>query len=197
MRTRRISYRFSFLRFAAAIVVVGLAVSPALGSQIFLSLNGIPGESEFKGRAGDIDVLSWSFEVKRPIDDSGTGGGRAASRAEFGDLVVTKLLDKSSPLLAKHVADGARIQTARLALRGEGNFVEASTLEYLVIELTHVTVTKYSVTGEAGSGDITRPQETVAFSFEEIEMTYTEADFVTGQINGEVGFQWNVVTNEP
>jgi len=88
---------------------VGSEVGKAtpLAYDVFMKIDGIPGESTKEGHEGWIELESYSYEVTAPIPSDGLHGGSP----DFGDLVIMKQLDKSSPKLyeaccnSKHITE--------------------------------------------------------------------------------------------
>ena len=124
---------------------------------IFLALDGVPGESIASGFADQIVIESFSTGL-------GNSGGGAPS---FYDLSLSHALDKASPVLMLKCAQGATIATAVLTCR---TLSGAKPVPFYVIRLTNVKVTSVAVAG-SGGGD--RPTENFTLSFESIEWEYT------------------------
>src|SRR3954466_8721113 len=72
----------------------------------YLFIDGVDGPSTSK--AGHIDVLSFSWGVSQTSTyGAGASGKEAkAGRADFSNLSVMKVLDKTTPLLTDHCASG-------------------------------------------------------------------------------------------
>jgi type VI secretion system (T6SS) effector Hcp len=92
---------------------------------------------------------------------SATGGG-GAGKVRFGELQITKVLDKSSPALSLACASGHHFSGATVVFRkaGKGPF--------LVYTLKTVTISSYQV-GPSGGGGST-PQDTLTLSFGKISI---------------------------
>jgi type VI secretion system secreted protein Hcp len=78
---------------------------------IYLKLDGIPGDSTADRHAGEIVVLSYRTDIETKLG-SHFGGGGGAGKAEFSGIQFRKRLDKASvPLLlacasGRHIASG-------------------------------------------------------------------------------------------
>src|ERR1035437_1633027 len=72
----------------------------------YLVVDGIEGNSTSLANA--IDILSFSFGVSQTSTyGAGASGKEAkAGRADFTNLTISKVLDKTTPLLADHCATG-------------------------------------------------------------------------------------------
>ena len=92
------------------LLVLGLFAGPALGAvDMFIKIEGIPGESQDQNHKDWIDVLSFDKSVVRQ-PGSGAGGGRAGSQAaEASDLFVPKYIDKARPQLVLACCEGRPI----------------------------------------------------------------------------------------
>jgi type VI secretion system secreted protein Hcp len=92
------------------------------------------------------------------------GGGASAAKTEISPISISKLIDKSSPVLFINCATGKRIPTATLYARRDGNV-----FDYFTLTLSDLLVS--SVTQSAADGGII---ETVSLSFSKITLTYVE-----------------------
>ncbi len=154
---------------------------------MFIKLDGIKGEAQDKSHKGEIDVLAWSWGVS----NSGSvhvGGGAGAGKANFQDLSFTKWIDKSSPILMLHTANGKHIGSAVLTVRKAGE----NPLEYLVITLTEVMVSSLSTGGSGGEDRLT---ENVTLNFAKIKVEYQEQNKQGGAEGGKVPFTWDIPAN--
>jgi type VI secretion system secreted protein Hcp len=67
---------------------------------VYLSIDGIKGESSDDRHKDWIECRSVSFGVEQPKSaTASTGGGHTAERCEHRDIVISKLADLSSPIL--------------------------------------------------------------------------------------------------
>jgi type VI secretion system secreted protein Hcp len=56
------------------------------------------------------------FVAQKVSDTASSAGGASAERSDVSDFTITKLLDKSSPLLALACAEGRHIDTIAIEL---------------------------------------------------------------------------------
>ena len=99
---------------------------------MFLKIDGVPGESEDDTHKDEIDVLAWSWGVSQ----SGTlhaGKGGGGGKASVQDISVTKYVDSSTPILMKYCASGEHIKNATLVVRKAGG--TGGPIEYVVIKM--------------------------------------------------------------
>ena len=150
---------------------------------IFLYLEGVPGDSTVESHKDWIDVLSFNYGIRNPSQYGASGTGAAAGRPQFGDLVITKYLDKASPQLYLMASNGMHIPEARLEVIRRGNLV----LRY---RLSDVTVGAVETAGEAAE----RILDKVSLKYGRIEWTYFVQD-PTGRPSGEVKTGWDLTAN--
>lgn len=156
---------------------------------IYLVLDGIPGESTSKQVPKSIELSSYSHGVSMQLTGSQSDVGRTTGRCSHQDMVVTKRLDKTSPQLNLFCSGGKTIKEA--TIRCFGAVDDGSTVEYYNIKMKDVIVSSISIS--AGGGD--RPYETVAFNYNDITWTYTQHDHDKGGKSGNVATTWNLQTN--
>ena len=135
--------RFLFSAFLALALCGAGFASAAV--DIFLKLDGIPGESLDARHPGEIEIISFAWDISPKTGDL---TGRTA-RVCAHDLAFVKNIDKASPLLISNAVLGTVLPTATLTLRKAGG----SAQEFFVIVLTTVTVSSvnHSVNGGASS----------------------------------------------
>lgn len=157
-----------------------------MSGDFHIKFDGVEGEATHKDHKGEIELLSWNWEVTQTSGAS-TGGGSGRGKATPGEFVFSHVYDKASPVLAKHCAAGKHFKDAKLTARKAGEGQKA----FLVITLKEVFVT--SVAPSASSeGDI---EEEVRCSYKDIEFAYKAQD-EKGGLGGEVKFGWNTSTTE-
>jgi type VI secretion system secreted protein Hcp len=117
-----------------------------------------------------LEISSWSWGVNTTAS-AGSGGGGGAGKATFGDLTITKVIDKASPKLALLCASGEHIPTVILTVQRPGG----STLPYLEIKLTDALITSVQHSGVGGDAD-SQPTERVTFDYRRVQLKYTTVD---------------------
>ncbi len=142
---------------AVAVVAAGIAsVSPASALDTYLKIDGIKGESTDAQHKGEIDVLSWSWG----------GVMNASGRTVVNSLVVTKLLDVSSPKLTALTTGGAGLKSQEVILSARRDLKDP--VELFKLDLKDARVVSIKVSG--GHGDA-KPTEEITFAF--TSATYT------------------------
>lgn len=179
--------RTRILMFASALLILFSPPASKAGN-MFLKLDGIDGESQEIDHEDEIDVLSWSWKMTNS-STTHMGGSGGTGRVSFEDLSLTKYLDKSSPKLMLKCSDGSHIATATLVVRKSGD----RSLEYLVITMTNVIVTKVSIGGSDGENRLT---ENITLNFSEVEVEYIPQK-IDGSADTPVLFGWDIAANTP
>lgn len=176
-------------RFQHGVLLIALSVLPLVAAlpghaAVFIKFDGIDGESVDEVHKGAVDVQAFSWGVSNAGSVSGGGGG--AGKAAFQDLSFSKLLDKTSPVLALSCASGAHIKTATLYVRKAGEAPK----DYHIITLHDVLVSSVSQSG-GSDGSV---YETVSLSYGKIEWEYVPAN-PDGSQGTPVKAGWDVVAN--
>ncbi len=146
---------------------------------IFLEIEGIPGEATAVGHRGAIEVLSWSWGVSQTATG---GGGGAVGRGDLkGHVTLIKRIDKATPLLFTRCAQGTHIPRAVVHLTREDGQT------YLKYELKEVLVSSMTHAGDLdGDG---HPDETLELTLGGTTLTHTQFD-VTGKPVGQTTGEW-------
>jgi len=132
----------------------------------FLKIDGIPGESKDSKHADEIDVSSWSWGETNMGTFAGGGGG-GAGKVTMQDFHFTMQMNKATPKLMLHCADGTHIPKAVLIARKAGGDQQ----EYLKITFSDMLVSSYQM-GGAGGGEIGFDQ--ISLNYAKIEFEYKE-----------------------
>jgi type VI secretion system secreted protein Hcp len=160
-----------------------------MASDYLLEIEGIKGESSDKKHPGTIEIDSFSWGVSN-AGAHAAGGGGGAGKASFQDLHFTTTVNKASPLLMLHCANGAHIKKAVLFVRKQGGEQQ----EYYKITLEDLLVSSYQSGGSAGGGSI--PVDQFSLNFTKIKFEYAPQD-EKGKLAAHIPATWNVKTNTP
>ena len=155
---------------------------------MFLKLEGAPGESRDHKHKDEIDVLAWSWGQSQ----SGTmhmGGGGGAGKVNVQDVSLTKYIDKASPVLFQKVCSGKHFTKAELFVRKAGD----KPVEYVIITMEEVIITSVSTGGSGGEDRLT---ENVCLNFAKAKFKYTGQD-ATGAEQAANPVGWDIAANEP
>ena len=153
---------------------------------MFLKIEGIDGEAQDAQYGRQIDVLAWSWGASQSGTTHFGGGG---GKASFQDLSVTKWTDRSTAILLARLADGRRIDEARLTVRRGGE----KPVTLLVLTMKRLLVTSLSLGGSGGEDRLT---ENITLNFAEFSFQYVE-QLWRGELGAKPEFSWNIATNHP
>ena len=177
--------------FLVAVFLVGL-LSLALASEVeaagYVWFDGIPGEARDKNHKNWSDFLSVNYQIKQS-GSMHVGGGGGSGKAEYGDFVVHKKIDKASPKLNLLCSNGKHMD--EVIIDKTASYTDQGRVTYLQYKLEKVLVTSVDtiVTGDEQDGN-----ETVTLSFGKITCIYTEYD-ESGRSKGSAGYSWSVEKN--
>ena len=157
---------------------------------MFLKIDGIPGESTDASHRDEIDVLSYNWGEAQPATASSGGGGGTAGRVVMQDFHFAMRINKASTKLFLACASGAHIRNAILTVRRSGG----NPVEFLKWTFTDVTVGSYQTATGVPPGE--PPLEQVSLHFAKIEMEYrpTKPD---GSLDTPIKAGWDVQANSP
>jgi type VI secretion system secreted protein Hcp len=130
----------------------------------YLYVDGVEGPST--SRKGCIDILSFSWGVSQTATyGAGASGQEAkAGRADFSNLTIMKVLDKTSPLLCDHCASGDILKKVYILYdKPVGDKQQA----YFRIWIKDALVTSVQL-----SGSNENPTESASFAFQGVEIAY-------------------------
>ena len=156
----------------------------------YIKFEGVDGESKDKDHKGWSDLDSFSQGMSQP-GSSATGPARRRGDVILDDISVTKNLDKASPKIGEAVCNGKVFPKVEIHLTA--SYTDAGRVTYYAYELKNVLVTHYHVSGSGQSEQV--PIDDIAMNFEEIKVTYTEADD-KGNKKGSVEYGWKVEAGE-
>ena len=130
----------------------------------YLYVDGVEGPST--SRTGCIDVLSFSWGVSQTaVYGAGASGKEAkAGRADFANLSIMKVLDKTTPLLCDHSASGNILPKVYILYDKP---VGDKQQTYFRIWVKDALITSVQL-----SGSNENPMESVSFAYQGVEIAY-------------------------
>lgn len=134
-------------------------------ADLFLKLDGIPGESVDDKHKGEIEIESFSWGLSSTGSASGGGGG-GASKAQFHDLNLHAFTSAASPKLFVSAASGRHLKEALLTARRAGG---KEAVDFYKVKLTDVLISSYN---NAGSDDQSSLTDSFSLNFAKIEVSY-------------------------
>src|SRR6267142_2234459 len=124
---------------------------------MFLKLDGIKGESKDHKHKDEIHIESFSWGMSQ-TGAHGSGGGGGAGKVSVHDISVTKFVDKATPELMLHCANGKHIKDGLITVRKAGEHP----VEYMKIKLTDVFISSVQEAGHGG--DLLTENVTINFA---------------------------------
>jgi type VI secretion system secreted protein Hcp len=155
---------------------------------MYLQIEGIPGESTDDAHSEWIQVRSYSHGVSQPASDTSATGGLTGGRADFEELTIEKTLDVATPDLNIYCAKGTHIPTVVLELC----LATGDKHTFMKYELTDCII-KAVAPGGASTDDI-KPTEAVKIAYGKIKWEYTPIDS-TGSPGSPTDRTWNLEKN--
>lgn len=156
-----------------------------MSTDCHIKFDGVDGEATHKDHKGQIEVLSWNWGATN--NAALAGGGSGKGKADAHPFTFVHLYDKSSPVLAKHCAQGKHFATVTLTGRKSGEGQK----DFFKLTMKEVLINQINPGGSSG-GELT---ETVSMTCKDIEFSYKPQD-AKGALGGEVKFGWNIATTE-
>ena len=133
----------------------------------YLKLPDIEGESRRAEHEDEIDIMAADWSMAQAANMQ-IGSGRTSSRATVNPINLSKYYDASSPYLALACMQGKAFDEAVIAFRQDSGEVH---LDFLVITLTNVVISNYSMSGSDGSEQF---MDSFSLAFETITVKYTK-----------------------
>lgn len=154
---------------------------------MFLSLDGIKGESADAKHKGEIDIQSFSWGLSN-MGSGHRGTGSGTGKVDVADITIQKTIDKSSPSLMLACANGKHIAKGKLTVRKAGE----NPLDYLTVDMENIFVSSYQTSGASG-GDT--PSESFSLNFVKVKLEYW-TQTAKGAKDENATFSWNIAQNE-
>ena len=155
---------------------------------MFLKLDGVPGEARDSAHAKEIDIHSYNWSVEQ-LGDFSHGFGGGVGRVNINKLACYKSVDASSAMLTKCCVNGRHIPTCTLTVRKAGGEKQ---VEYVIYEFEKIIVTSVEVNVDQESEGI---DEVVHLSFQKVTFKYQEQGDDGAKLGGEKEFSYDVATN--
>lgn len=174
-------------------------VSAVAQIQIFVKVDGIPGESTNNKHKDWIDAFSYGDGVSQGYNPaySNPGATGYAMRADFAPITIVKQLDAASPKLREATASGKHFKEVRIEfLEGIFKFFEVILKEAMISSVQTVMPDLASAPAllAASSPSVLVLQEKVSFVYASIEWTYTKQK-PDGSLGGKVSGSWDLQRN--
>ena len=130
----------------------------------YLYIDGIEGPSTSKAKCIDVLSFSWGVSQTSTYGAGASGKEAKAGRADFSNLTIMKVLDKTSALLTDHCASGDILKEVYILYDKP---VGDKQQDYFRIYLKDALITSVQL-----SGSNENPTESVSFAFQGVEVAY-------------------------
>ena len=140
----------------------------------YMKMDKIQGNVTAKGHENWIEINDLYFSVKRHINtEPGRVTDREGSRPSISEIIITKKMDKSSPLLFSESCVGKATTSVQIDICQ----TDDSLNPYTQLTLNNVIVSGYELSSMSQTNlqnDATQtPMEKIALSYDKIELKYT------------------------
>jgi type VI secretion system secreted protein Hcp len=162
----------------------------SMAIDVYLTIDGIEGESTDSAHPGWIEVTSAHWGVTQPRSaTASTGGGHTAERCEHHTLALSKLADLASPILMQTCSMGKTVPKARLEfMRADG---DGKRVKYYEVTLENVMIA--SMEQLVSEGSILH--DSIGLRFSKVKWSYTQQKIGGGAGGSTVG-SWNLAANK-
>ncbi len=158
---------------------------------MFLKIDGIPGESLDAKHKGEIVLESFSWGETNAGASRAATSGAGAGKVSMQDFHFTSRVSVASPKLMLACATGQHIQSAMMTVRRAGTVEGQSGFEFLFYKFTGVVVSSVQEAGDTTG----RPLDAISFAFQKIQVEYKEQK-ATGALGATVDFAWDLSANK-
>lgn len=114
-------------------------------AQIFISFDGVKGESTFKAFPSSTEISTLSWGAKNATTISGDGGRATVGRVQVSELIITKPRGGASPALQMLVFYGKSIPKVEIRFYKHGL---PNAGPYLTITLEDVLITNWAISSD-------------------------------------------------
>jgi type VI secretion system secreted protein Hcp len=157
----------------------------------YFKLDGVEGQAEDSKHEKWIQLLSYNHSVNNETTGlQSAGGAHMGGRVQHKDIVLSKQIDGTSPMLMLACCQGKSHPTAVIELVRSGASGNDA-VPYQKIELTDVVIKSVSPTGADGASF---PTETVSLTYATIKWTVTKTG-KDGKPAGEIVSGWDLKKN--
>ncbi|MCE7736148.1 MAG: type VI secretion system tube protein Hcp [Candidatus Heimdallarchaeota archaeon] len=151
---------------------LGIILNAGIHLRLQIDGSDIEGESTITSmdREGTIEVWSYRYELSTPRQEA---SGALAGRRQHSPIVITKRVDKSSPLLFKALAMNEPVTSAEFRFFRPDRTGSGAEEHYLtvLIENGYVALFRTFTLSDIGGGNV-QVMEEVSFVFQDITITY-------------------------
>ena len=130
----------------------------------------IQGSSTDRGHEGEIEVLSYSHEITSPRD---AASGLPTGKRQHSPIVITKEIDKSTPLLFRSLTTNENLSDVTLEFFRQNQEGDGTMQHYFTVKMTNANISR---TGQhpPDPGHDDHPLESIAFTYQKIQWTWVD-----------------------
>jgi type VI secretion system secreted protein Hcp len=160
-----------------------------MATEIYLTLDGITGESQKTGAEGWIEIFAFSNGAHNPSGvSSGTGSG--TGKVDISTISLQKQLDSSSQNLFLHCCNGTHISKGTMVVReATGSDTTQTFFQY---DMTEVFIDSISWNTSQGAGG--KPNEAISISSKTLQITYVPQN-ADGSLGSKQVTGWDISKN--
>ncbi len=150
----------------------------------YLKIDEIDGDSTYAQEVGSVLITGWSHVFVQPSQIARSAATKAsAGRAYHNDLVVEKIVDKTTRDLLKKCWEGGQVATMTISSYN-------ADVKYLEILMKKVIITKYELIESATT---TVPVEKMTLNYSSVQYTYKPVDEL-GAVQGDLPVEHDLET---
>jgi type VI secretion system secreted protein Hcp len=132
---------------------------------MFLKLDGVTGESTDAQHSGEIELVSWNFDLDNPPNIGSQTGGAGVGRVSVDKIHCVAQMSKASPQFFEYCTAGKHFATGTITCRKAGGTQQ----NFLVMTLEEVYIARYQ-TGLTSDSEMPLPYD--HFTLTAAKMTF-------------------------
>jgi len=172
---------------------IALAAVGAANADVFMKLEGTPGEALQRGFEGQIVLNGASMNISNFVSPDPDGLADTVRSTNVGPLFLTKMPDRSSPKLMMAAVEGAPLGTIEITFTspsrtGSGQVVESRWI------LEGAEVRSFNAFPDTAAGNM--PTETVEISYSSMRYQYFAKDSKGQRTGAMEEVKWKVPTDQ-
>jgi type VI secretion system Hcp family effector len=168
---------------------IALASAAAANADVFMKVEGVPGEAGQRGFEGQIMLTGASMNISNYSMPDPDGLVESIRTTNVGPIFINKTQDRSSPRLMMSAVEGAPLGTVEITFTSTPRAGQPHSVEGKWI-LDGAEVRSFNVFPDANNGNM--PMETVEISYSSMRYQYFGKD-AKGQRSGTMEeVKWSV-----
>lgn len=144
------------------------APNDSISNPLFIKIDGISGTSNDPNHPGELAAFYCEFGSNPAIDLALSTAGIRTGKMKASLIEIVRFVDSSSTKLLEYCSSGQVVPKAKISIR-----TERGGEDWLIVELTDVSVVKYTVGFSAGGDPF--PVETLQLGYNSMSVTFESA----------------------